>query len=72
MEKFSTARFTQVGDFKIFLMFLRVLGEPSVVHHGDASVKQPIFNTANNICGYIDVCDGCWRPFVLMTTLRCW
>ena len=22
--------------------------------------------------GYIDVDDGCWRPNVLMTRLRCW
>ena len=22
--------------------------------------------------GYIDVGDGCWRPNVLVTSLRCW
>ena len=25
-----------------------------------------------SICGYIDVGDGCWRPNVLVTSLRCW
>ena len=25
-----------------------------------------------NYFGYIDVGDGCWRPFMLAKTLRCW
>ena len=28
--------------------------------------------TTIDFIGYIDVGDGCWRPNVLVTSLRCW
>ena len=27
---------------------------------------------SESIGGYIDVGNGCWRPLVLVTSLRCW
>ena len=27
---------------------------------------------STTIHGYIDIGDGCWRPIVLVTSLRCW
>ena len=42
----------------------------------DQEFIQHIFIVRKNFgigkFGYIDVGDGCWRPNVLVTSLRCW
>ena len=39
---------------------------------GLCSDLNPEATIRSFLAGYIDVGDGCWRPNVLVTSLRCW
>ena len=43
-----------------------------VVMAADTEEDMEITFNFKRYVGYIDVGDGCWRPNVLVTSLRCW
>ena len=51
-------------------MKIPINGPPN--NFGQSRLRQSASRMRRRSRGYIDVGDGCWRPNVLVTSLRCW